>query len=57
MGVQHGYEERKAKSLELARLKFPDCLAKLARAKDHDRAEALLIVEWHRKSTCLFAMP
>lgn len=38
---------RKAASLELARLLFPEC-AGLERAKDHNRAEALLIGHWAR---------
>lgn len=39
----------KAKSVELARRLFPGMADKLARAKDHGRAEALLIGWWATK--------
>ena len=38
--------ERKARALETARRLFPDC-REIARAKDHNRAEALLMAHWH----------
>lgn len=39
--------ERKRNSLEMARRMFPGC-ADIARAKDHNRAESLLIALWAR---------
>lgn len=38
----------KAKSLGLARMKFPAAADTLTRAKDHNRAEALLLAEYGR---------
>jgi hypothetical protein len=37
--------ERKAKAIECARRLYPDC-RDIARAKDHNRAEAILIGHW-----------
>lgn len=37
--------ERKRKALECARRLYPDC-AEIGRAKDHNRAEALLMAHW-----------
>lgn len=41
--------QRKAKALECARRLYPDC-ADIARAKDHNRAESLLLAHWHMRS-------
>ena len=40
--------QRKAKALECARRLYPGCNA-IARAKDHNRAEAVLIGHWYRE--------
>jgi hypothetical protein len=42
-----GLDSSKSASLDKARLLFPD--ADLARAKDHNRAEALLLAECSRR--------
>jgi hypothetical protein len=39
--------QRKAKAMERARLLYPAC-REIARAKDHNRAEAILIGHWYR---------
>lgn len=38
--------ERKAKALDVARQLYPDC-AEIRRAKDHNRAESILMAHWH----------
>lgn len=38
--------ERKAKALQVARELYPAC-TDIARAKDHNRAEAILMAHWH----------
>ena len=40
--------QRKRKALECARRLYPQC-NELARAKDHNRAESLLIAHWYRE--------
>lgn len=39
---------RKAKALERARTLYPDC-AEIGRAKDHNRAESILIAHWQMR--------
>lgn len=41
--------QRKAKALACARRLYPQC-SEIARAKDHNRAEALLIAHWYRET-------
>lgn len=43
-------KQRKAKSLDMARRLYPDCAA-IARVKDHNRAEAILIGHWLLRTT------
>ncbi len=40
--------QRKAKALDCARRLYPQC-NEIARAKDHNRAESLLIAHWYRE--------
>lgn len=40
--------QRKAKALECARRLYPDCTS-IARAKDHNRAESLLLSHWLKR--------
>ena len=42
---------QKTRSLEMARKMFPTLHDKLKRKKDHNRAEALLIAEYCRRTT------
>ncbi|WP_137921674.1 hypothetical protein [Hydrogenophaga sp. 2FB] len=42
--------ERKAKALHMARTLYPGC-PDIARAKDHNRAESILIAHWQMRST------
>lgn len=48
--------ERKAKAMECARRLYPDC-TDLARVKDHNRAEAILIGHWYRRKVADPAAP
>lgn len=41
--------QRKAKALETARALYPAC-ADIGRAKDHNRAESILIAHWHMRN-------
>ena len=45
---QFGIGSDKAKALEAARKLHPEALADLKRAKDHNRAEAVLLAHWGR---------
>jgi hypothetical protein len=42
--------DNKADSLTLARKLFPNVMGRLTRKKDHNRADALLIAEWCRRT-------
>ena len=44
-----GQTERKAKALAMARTLYPGC-TDIARAKDHNRAESILIAHWQMRT-------
>jgi hypothetical protein len=46
----YGKEKTKADSLEVARQLYPACAEQLRRAKDHNRAESLLIARWAQQN-------
>lgn len=45
-----GLSDNKNNSIELAKKLFPDMASKLTRKKDHDRAEAILLIHYFLKN-------